>query len=57
MIQYVGGIHARLQMSPLRGWSVFDTDMFHVLNSGEMNVFRLRVAVTPVPARCISRVD
>ena len=24
--------------------------MFHVLNSGEMNVFRLRFAVTPVPA-------
>jgi hypothetical protein len=39
-----------LQMSPLREWSVFDTDMFHVLNSGEMNVFRLRFAVTPVPA-------
>jgi|SRR4029077_15760295 hypothetical protein len=24
--------------------------MFHVLNSGEMNVFRRRFAVTPVPA-------
>ena len=24
--------------------------MFHVLNSGEMNVFRLRFTVTPVPA-------
>ena len=27
--------------------SVFDTDMFHVLNSGEINVFRLRFTVTP----------
>jgi hypothetical protein len=31
-------------------WSVFDTAMFHVLNSGEMNVFRLRFTVTPGPA-------
>jgi hypothetical protein len=30
--------------------SVFDTDMFHVLNSGEMNVFRLRFTVTLGPA-------
>ena len=30
--------------------SVFDTDIFHVLNSGEINVFRLRFTVTPGPA-------
>jgi len=29
--------------------------MFHVLNSGEMNVFRLRFAVTPVPATMYSQ--
>jgi hypothetical protein len=31
--------------------------MFHVLNSGEMNVFRLKFAVTPGPATMYSRVD
>ena len=29
--------------------SVFDTDVFQVLHSGGMNVFRLRFTVTPEP--------